>query len=145
LWLLFWLATRALRRWAAPNGVDDAPTPLERWADLATLRLRQLTSAVTLIIAVLIMLHGVGIRALPRFDWPDVVDWIRGSALPLLFIFGSAYVLIRATAMGTRNLDRCWCRRSCRWPNEWTGANASTHAAGCCAGRSPPWCWPSPA
>jgi small-conductance mechanosensitive channel len=50
------------------------------------------------------MLHGVGIRALPRFDWPDVVDWIRGSALPLLFIFGSAYVLIRATAMVTRNL-----------------------------------------
>ncbi|MBK7664586.1 MAG: mechanosensitive ion channel family protein [Sterolibacteriaceae bacterium] len=50
------------------------------------------------------MLYGVGIRGFPRITWDELAAWISGSGLPLLFIVGSAFVLIRAQSMVTRSL-----------------------------------------
>ena len=105
LWLLFWLATRALRRWFAAGLEDNAQAgAVEDWAKRLTLFLRRVTAGASLLIAVLIMIYGLGVRGLPQVSWEQVVGWLRGSGLSLLFIAGSAWVLIRAASMLTRAL-----------------------------------------
>lgn len=104
LWLIFWLGTRALQR-VLTRRVDNAqPQLIELWADRLTSGLRRLTAFASLLIAILIMLHGVGIEGVPRLSWNDVVVWVRGEGLPLLFILGSALVLIRAAAIVAKAL-----------------------------------------
>lgn len=104
LWLLFWLATRALQRWFARAEDQGTPHLVEYWADRLTRLLRRVTTLVSLVIAIFIMMYGVGIRGLPNLSWAQVGEWVRGSGLPLLFILGSALVIIRAAAIVTRSL-----------------------------------------
>ncbi len=104
LWLIFWLGTRALQRRLARGAAHEQPHQIEVWADRLTRGLRRLTAFASLLIAVLIMLHGVGIEGVPRLSWSDVALWVRGSGLPLLFILGSALVLVRAAAIVTKGL-----------------------------------------
>jgi small conductance mechanosensitive channel len=47
-------------------------------------------------VAALILLHGVGITGVPRLTWDRIAEWLRGSGVSMLFIVGSALVLIRA-------------------------------------------------
>jgi hypothetical protein len=42
------------------------------------------------------MLHGVGVTGLPKLTWSGVAAWITDPALPILFIVGSGFVLLRA-------------------------------------------------
>ncbi|MEO8124217.1 MAG: mechanosensitive ion channel domain-containing protein, partial [Burkholderiales bacterium] len=105
LWLLFWLITRALQRWFASRAGDgNQPGAVEAWAARLTLFLRRVTAGASLIIAVLIMVHGLGVRGVPELTWDRIALWVRGSGLPLLFIAGSALVLIRAASIFTKAL-----------------------------------------
>lgn len=105
LWLLFWLITRALQRWFVSQAGDgDQPSVVEAWAARLTLFLRRVTAGVSLIIALLIMVHGLGVRGVPELSWERIALWVRGSGLPLLFIAGSALVLIRAASIFSKAL-----------------------------------------
>ncbi len=104
LWFLFWLVNGALQRWS---------DRLQKYAQLATVRrqldqmtrfLRHATSLASIVIAGLVMLYGVGLRGVPRITWEQIAGWISGSGLPILFILGSAYVLIRAQNLLTHSL-----------------------------------------
>jgi small conductance mechanosensitive channel len=104
LWLAFWLAAFGLQRWAQRKAGEDRYTSLEQWIAQITRLLRRITGFASVVIATLIMLYGVGIRGFPRITWDELAAWISGSGLPLLFIVGSAFVLIRAQSMVTRSL-----------------------------------------
>lgn len=104
LWLVFWLATRALQRWFVRSADGEHPHVLENWAERVTSLLRRITATTSLVIAVIVMLYGVGIRGVPRLTWEEIGVWIRGSGLPLLFILGSALVLVRAAGVVTAGL-----------------------------------------
>ena len=104
LWLVFWLATRSLQRWFATGAEGDQPHVLENWGEQLTRMLRRVTALTSLVIAVIVMLYGVGIRGVPRLTWDVIGTWVHGSGLPLLFILGSALVLIRAAGIVTERL-----------------------------------------
>lgn len=102
LWLFFWLLTRAFRRWTKADG--GSPDRLRHGVESITRFLRRVTGVASLVVAILIMLHGVGIDSVPRLTWPQIEDWTQGSGLRILFILGSALVLIRTTGSVTRRL-----------------------------------------
>lgn len=104
LWLVFWLAAYGLQRWAQRKAGEEHFIRLERWVEQVTGLLRRVTGFASIVIATLIMLHGVGIRGFPRITWDELAAWISGSGLPILFIVGSAFVLIRAQSMVTKSL-----------------------------------------
>lgn len=104
LWLVFWLAAYGLQRWAQRKAGEEHFIRLERWVEQITGLLRRVTGFASIVIATLIMLHGVGIRGFPRITWDELAAWISGSGLPILFIVGSAFVLIRAQSMVTKSL-----------------------------------------
>lgn len=104
LWLSFWTLNRALQRRHLRQDGDGESGNLERSVAHLTLLLRRMTDLAALLIATVIMLYGVGIRGLPRLDWNDVAEWMQGAGWPLLFIGGSALVLIRAAGLVTRSL-----------------------------------------
>lgn len=105
LWLLSWLITRVLQRWFAsrPEG-GGQPNGAELWAARLTVFLRRVTEAASLIIAGLIMIHGLGVRVVPQLSWEQVSLWVRGPGLSLLFVVGSALLLIRAASVLARAL-----------------------------------------
>jgi small conductance mechanosensitive channel len=106
LWFVFWLATRALQQWFATRAEGGQPHALEHWGERLTRMLRRVTAFTSLVIAVIVMLYGVGIRGVPRLTWDDIGTSVHGSGLPLLFILGSALVLIRAAGIVTAGLPK---------------------------------------
>lgn len=105
LWLAFRLLTRALRRWLATRADGDAAAHgAELWARRLTAFLRRVTLLVAVVIAVLVMVYGLGVRGLPQLSWERVAGWFQTYGLPLIFIVGSAAVLIRSAVLLTRAL-----------------------------------------
>lgn len=96
IWALFWLISRGVARTADRLQREAPLRGAPQLARQITRLLRGATSAATLLVAVLILLHGVGITGLPRMTWTRVAAWINDPALPILFICGSAFVLLRA-------------------------------------------------
>jgi len=104
VWLAFWLAAFGLQRWSQRKAAEDRFSRPAYWLNAFTGFLRRATGFAAIVIATLIMLHGVGIQGFHRITWDELSAWISGSGLPILFILGSAFVLIRAHAMLTRSL-----------------------------------------
>ena len=99
LWLLFWLARRALKR--LPRAADEpgGAHALEHWADRMNRWLGRVFMLLALVIAVVVMLYGVGIQGIPKLSWPQVLLWLRGPGVQLLFIVASAWVLVHAAGV----------------------------------------------
>lgn len=85
------MLARAATRWRRDGGARGA----EQLAAQVARVLKAATSAFTLLVALIIMLHGVGITGLPRVTWARLAAWTTDPALPVLFIIGSAFVVLR--------------------------------------------------
>ncbi len=95
LWLAAWLFTRAIRR-SAEQGTGEYSPNVEHWAHELTRFARRTAFLLSLVVAVLTMLYGVGIKGFPVLTWKDIAAWLRTTGIPVLFIAGSALILLRA-------------------------------------------------
>jgi small-conductance mechanosensitive channel len=96
IWFAFWALSRAIDAVATRLTDERRAGIVQQMAAQLTRLLRGATGAATLLVAVLIMLHGVGISEVPRFTWAKLAAWVNDPALPILFITGSAFVLLRS-------------------------------------------------
>ncbi|MCC6364338.1 MAG: mechanosensitive ion channel family protein [Bryobacterales bacterium] len=94
-WLAAWLVTRAIRRSARQGATEYSPN-VEHWASELTRFARRTAFLLSLFVAVLTMLYGVGITGFPLLTWKDIASWFRSAGIPIVFIAGSAFILLRA-------------------------------------------------
>ncbi|MEO8247851.1 MAG: mechanosensitive ion channel family protein [Burkholderiales bacterium] len=105
LWLLFWLLRRMLKRVPrSAEGDEGGIGSVENWADWLGRWLGRMFALVSFVVAVVVMLYGVGIEGIPKLTWKEVAVWLRGPGVELLFILGSAWVLVHAAAVIARTL-----------------------------------------
>ncbi|MFQ5925971.1 MAG: mechanosensitive ion channel family protein [Terriglobia bacterium] len=92
-----WLATRAIRRLAHRMEEKDREhlEEIERWASQLVRFVRWTIAIVSSVAAVFIFLRGLGIRGLPQLTWEQVVGWLVGPGVRILFVLGGAFVLSR--------------------------------------------------
>lgn len=104
-WLGLWLVSRVLDRLArSGDGADDGGSAREIAGKLKRL-LFGAVSVATFLIATLILLHGVGITAFPPLSWEALAGWWRAKGVALLFIMGSAAVLVRALHLVSQRMS----------------------------------------
>ena len=91
---LIWLAVRLLGRW------------LGRWTHqrAATRVFRATLIACGVVAAALVALEGTGWTG-QRLSWPQVVGWLTGPGLRILFILAGAYIAIRITDFFIAHLE----------------------------------------
>lgn len=104
IWGGTFILGRVVARLATRVPLGRGGRSVQHLAEQITGLLRGVTSAATLLVAVLVLLHGVGVTGLPTVTWAGVAGWISESGMPILFIAGSAFVLLRTIYLITYRL-----------------------------------------
>lgn len=133
LWLAAWLFTRAIRR-SAEQGTGEYSPNVEHWAHELTRFARRTAFLLSLVVAVLTMLYGVGIKGFPVLTWKDIAAWLRTTGIPVLFIAGSALILLRALQLLVARLPGFFVPANLPCPNAPSEPSVSRRAGGCSAG-----------
>ncbi len=95
VWVGLRFATRAIDRFAARLERDGVLDEGAVFAKRLTRFVRSTLWFVTLLVAGLVMLRGIGVRGAPRVSAEEVVAWLMGPGLRLLVIATSAYLVAR--------------------------------------------------
>lgn len=97
MWLVFFAIKRAIRRLA--DRMEEANREqfdeIEKWAGQLTRFVRHAIEFVAGVAAIFIILRGLGIRGFPELQWEQVVGWLLGPGLRILFVLGGAFVITR--------------------------------------------------
>ncbi len=97
MYLLFWVAKRAIRKLADRMEEEDREhiEEIERWAKQLTQFVRRFVEFVAGVAAIFIILRGLGIRGFPELSWEQVVGWLVGPGLRILLVLSGAFVISR--------------------------------------------------
>ena len=97
MWAALTLSKRGIRRFADRMEEEDKEhiEEIERWAGQLIRFIRRSIAIVAGVAAVFIVLRGLGIRGLPHLTWEQVVTWLVGPGVRIIFVLGGAYVLTR--------------------------------------------------
>jgi small-conductance mechanosensitive channel len=95
VWVLLRVATRAVDRFAARLERQGVLGEGAIFAKRLTRFVRSTLWFVSLLVAGLVMLRGIGLRGIPRISTEDLVAWLMGPGLRLVVITTSAYLITR--------------------------------------------------
>jgi len=97
MWVVLWLSTRALERVARRMGDEDQIhlDEINHWAKQLIRFMRRIIEAIAGLAALALLLRGFGVRSVRRLDWEQVVEWLTGPGVRIVFVLGGAYVLAR--------------------------------------------------
>lgn len=97
MWVALWLVNRGIRRAAKRMGEEDREhlEEIERWAEQLTGFVRHSIQALAALVAVFVILRGLGIQGIPRLSWDQVVGWLTRTGLRITLVLASAYILTR--------------------------------------------------
>jgi len=95
--VIFWVAKRAVRRWATHMEEEDREhiEEIERWANQLISIIRYSAAIIAGLGAVLIVLRGLGIQGIPEVKWEQVTGWLLSHGVRIVFVLGGAYVVTR--------------------------------------------------
>jgi small conductance mechanosensitive channel len=97
VWGLLRLATRGVERFAARHEQSAMLDEAAAFAKRLTRFVRSTLWFISLLVAGVVMLRGLGVRGVPRISAEEVVSWLMGPGLRLLVIATSAYLVARGT------------------------------------------------
>jgi small conductance mechanosensitive channel len=97
MWLIFLAVKRAIRKMADRMEEEHREQfeEIEKWANQLTRYVRHAIEFVAGVAAIFIILRGLGIRGFPELQWEQVVGWLMGPGLRILFVLGGAFVITR--------------------------------------------------
>ena len=97
MWVALTLSKRAVRRLADRMEDEDKEhiEDIERWAGQLTSFVRHAIEVVAGIAALIILLRGIGFEGLPRITWQQVVNWLTGPGVRIIFVLAGSYAVTR--------------------------------------------------
>ena len=97
MWAGLWFSKRAIRRLADRMEADDREhiEDIERWAGHLTSFVRRAIELVSAVAAFFIILRGVGFEGLPKITVEEVVQWLTGPGLRIIFVLAGSYAVTR--------------------------------------------------
>jgi small-conductance mechanosensitive channel len=97
MWLIFLVIKRGIRKMADRMEEEHREQfdEIEKWANQLTRYVRHAIEFVAGVAAIFIILRGLGIRGFPELKWEQVVGWLLGPGLRILFVLGGAFVITR--------------------------------------------------
>jgi len=97
MWVGLALSKRAIRRLADRMEDEDKEhiEDIERWAGQLASFVRHAIEAVAGVAAVIIIFRGVGFEGLPRLSWEDLVGWLTGPGIRIIFVLAGSYAVTR--------------------------------------------------
>ena len=97
VWLVLRIATRAIDRFAARHKHSAMLEDAAAFAKRLTRFVRSTLWFVSLLVAGVVMLRGLGFRGISRLSAEEFVTWLSGPGLRLLVIATSAYLVARGS------------------------------------------------
>lgn len=95
LWLMTWLAGRAIRRLATrmSEGDRERMKEIEQWARHLTRFVRRSFGGIAVLVSGFLVLSGLGVGGVRKLTWERVTDWLFGPGLTVLLVLGGAWIL----------------------------------------------------